>query len=84
MISLYKHMQKKKAEKTDKAEPNAPPPCAHRSEPPPEPCLDCKAEKTAARTYRWKIILGLVWPYALQALDATMYALSFVRLIRYR
>lgn len=36
-------------------------------------CVACTSEKKAARIYRWKIILGLVAPFALQALDSTMY-----------
>ena len=48
--------------------------CAHRQGPETTPCLDCKAEKSKVRKYRWKIIFGLLWPYSLQALDATMYA----------
>ena len=35
-------------------------------------CASCVSEKKAARVYRWKIILGLVAPFALQALDSTM------------
>lgn len=38
----------------------------------PGPCIECKAEKRAARSYRTRIILGLLLPYALQALDVTM------------
>ncbi|KAK7752343.1 hypothetical protein SLS62_005679 [Diatrype stigma] len=40
----------------------------------PGPCLECKAEKRAARSYRTRIILGLLLPYALQALDVTIVA----------
>jgi hypothetical protein len=36
-------------------------------------CSACASEKKAARVYRWKIIFGLVAPFALQALDSTMY-----------
>lgn len=50
--------------------------CEHRDEASSEPCSDCKAEKSRVRKYRWKIVLGLVFPYSLQALDATMYGLS--------
>ncbi|CAM1504150.1 Fc.00g017410.m01.CDS01 [Cosmosporella sp. VM-42] len=49
-------------------------PCPHRTEPSGSPCLECKAEKKAATKYRWTIILGLVSPFALQALDATIIA----------
>jgi hypothetical protein len=35
-------------------------------------CLPCKAEKSATRKYRWKVIGGLMLPFALQALDVTM------------
>ncbi|PWI73841.1 hypothetical protein PCL_09117 [Purpureocillium lilacinum] len=48
--------------------------CAHRQGPETTPCLDCKAEKSKVRKYRWKIIFGLLWPYSLQALDATIIA----------
>ncbi|KAF5605930.1 multidrug transporter [Fusarium pseudoanthophilum] len=37
-------------------------------------CVACASEKKAARIYRWKIILGLVAPFALQALDSTIIA----------
>ncbi|KAJ4004434.1 hypothetical protein NW766_011740 [Fusarium irregulare] len=37
-------------------------------------CASCVSEKKAARVYRWKIILGLVAPFALQALDSTIIA----------
>lgn len=37
-------------------------------------CVACKTEKRAARVYRWKVILGLVLPFALQALDTTIIA----------
>ncbi|KAF5714907.1 major facilitator family transporter [Fusarium globosum] len=37
-------------------------------------CAACASEKKAARIYRWKIILGLVAPFALQALDSTIIA----------
>ncbi|KAH8907081.1 MFS general substrate transporter [Coniochaeta sp. PMI_546] len=37
-------------------------------------CTACKSEKSAARTYRWKLILGLIFPFALQALDVTIIA----------
>ena len=47
--------------------------CEHRSAPSFEPCDSCAAEATRARKYRWKIILGLVFPFALQALDSTMF-----------
>lgn len=39
----------------------------------PGKCVACASEKKAARIYRWKVILGLVAPFALQALDSTMY-----------
>ena len=50
--------------------------CQHRTEPSVEKCLQCKSEQSTATSYRWKIILGLVFPFALQALDATMYVFS--------
>lgn len=39
-----------------------------------QPCSICREEKLAARRYRWKIILGLFFPYAIQALDLTIVA----------
>ncbi|KAJ4271617.1 hypothetical protein NW762_000322 [Fusarium torreyae] len=38
------------------------------------PCATCVSEKKAARVYRWKIIFGLMAPFALQALDSTIIA----------
>ncbi|KAF4973410.1 hypothetical protein FSARC_304 [Fusarium sarcochroum] len=38
------------------------------------PCATCASEKKAARVYRWKIIFGLMAPFALQALDSTIIA----------
>jgi len=35
-------------------------------------CTTCREEKSAARRYRWKVIGGLIFPFALQALDVTM------------
>ncbi|XP_044716474.1 major facilitator superfamily domain-containing protein [Hirsutella rhossiliensis] len=52
----------------------SPPASSLRSGPPATPDVDHKAAKRARRKYRWKIVLGLVWPYALQALDATIIA----------
>ncbi|KAI0381506.1 MFS general substrate transporter [Hypomontagnella monticulosa] len=37
-------------------------------------CLQCKAEKRAASKYRWKLVLCLLMPYSLQALDVTIIA----------
>ncbi|KAI0884696.1 MFS general substrate transporter [Annulohypoxylon maeteangense] len=37
-------------------------------------CPQCKAEEKAANKYRWKLILCLILPYALQALDVTIVA----------
>lgn len=34
--------------------------------------LDCKTEKKDRRIYRLKLIVGLLFPFALQALDVTM------------
>jgi MFS family permease len=48
--------------------------CAHREEPSTDPCSSCKAEKRAATIYRWKLILGLVLPFSLQAFDTTIIA----------
>ncbi|KAM5355610.1 hypothetical protein ACJ41O_002256 [Fusarium nematophilum] len=49
-------------------------PCLHRDVPSNEPCLACKQDEKAATKYRWKIIIGLVSPFALQALDSTIIA----------
>ncbi|CAH0022055.1 unnamed protein product, partial [Clonostachys rhizophaga] len=38
-----------------------------------EPCPQCQAASQYQK-YRWKIILGLVFPFALQALDSTIIA----------
>ena len=38
------------------------------------PCAVCKEEKRTARRYRWTIIFGLVLPFCLQGLDATIIA----------
>jgi hypothetical protein len=46
--------------------------CDHRLKPSLEACPECYAEKRRSRKYRWKVILGLVFPAALHALDATM------------
>ena len=46
--------------------------CSHQPEPTLE-CPDCATEQTQATKYRWKIILGLILPFALQSLDTTMY-----------
>ncbi|QUC24024.1 uncharacterized protein UV8b_08265 [Ustilaginoidea virens] len=51
----------------------APEPCRHQ----PSthlPCQSCKADEAMATKYRWKIVLGLVAPFTLQALDATIIA----------
>lgn len=37
-------------------------------------CSICKEQKRAARKYRWKLIAGLFFPFALQALDGTIVA----------
>jgi MFS family permease len=37
-------------------------------------CNSCKFEKRAARNYRRKVVLGLILPFALQALDTTIIA----------
>jgi hypothetical protein len=37
-------------------------------------CPICKEQKKAARKYRWKLMAGLFFPFALQALDATVIA----------
>ncbi|XP_044724468.1 major facilitator superfamily domain-containing protein [Hirsutella rhossiliensis] len=43
------------------------------SSPAPSVAPQC-APQRARRKYRWKMVFGLVWPYALQALDATIIA----------
>ncbi|KAI1497026.1 major facilitator superfamily domain-containing protein [Biscogniauxia marginata] len=48
-----------------------------------QPCPQCKAEKKALRTYRWKLILGLLLPYALQALDVTIIASALPTIAHY-
>ena len=40
----------------------------------PSKCPTCLHERRLARTYRWKLILGLIFPFALQALDVTVIA----------
>lgn len=35
-------------------------------------CVACRAEKSATRKYRWRVIGGLILPFGLQALDVTM------------
>ncbi|KAI0843287.1 MFS general substrate transporter [Hypoxylon sp. FL0890] len=37
-------------------------------------CPQCKAEDSAATKYRWRLVLCLLLPYALQALDVTIVA----------
>jgi hypothetical protein len=64
-----------KAKSRNAGQGKTPPPpraCVHQPEPSTAICLECKAQKSIVRKYRWKIILGLVFPYALQALDSTM------------
>lgn len=39
------------------------------------PCEVCKAESRKALIYRLKLIAGLLMPFALQALDVTMWVL---------
>ncbi|KAL6358430.1 hypothetical protein LRP88_08615 [Fusarium phalaenopsidis] len=65
-------LQETRPETTNKQQPQ----CIHRdgSEPSNEPCPTCAADEKAATKYRWKIILGLVAPFALQALDSTIIA----------
>ncbi|KAI2625255.1 MFS general substrate transporter [Hypomontagnella submonticulosa] len=59
------------------------PPCVHRRDATQQTgdgvalegrCLRCKAEERAATKYRWKLVLCLLMPYALQALDVTIIA----------
>ncbi|KAF5663118.1 multidrug transporter [Fusarium heterosporum] len=52
------------------------PQCRHLNtyETPAGKCSSCVAENKAARVYRWKIILGLMAPFTLQALDSTIIA----------
>lgn len=35
-------------------------------------CTSCKEERSAASKYRWRVIAGLIFPFALQALDVTL------------
>jgi hypothetical protein len=37
-------------------------------------CHICRQEHIAARKYRWRVIIGLFFPFALQALDMTIIA----------
>ena len=39
-----------------------------------QPCQKCRDEKLAARNYRIKLIIGLFFPFAIQALDTTIVA----------
>ncbi|KAH7154801.1 tetracycline efflux protein [Fusarium sp. MPI-SDFR-AT-0072] len=48
--------------------------CRHRATLSPEPCQDCKRESSQQVRYRWRIILGLVLPFAISALDVTIIA----------
>ncbi|EXM12495.1 MFS transporter superfamily [Fusarium oxysporum f. sp. vasinfectum] len=48
--------------------------CRHRATLSPEPCQDCKRESGQQVRYRWRIILGLVLPFAISALDVTIIA----------
>lgn len=45
---------------------------AQAADNPIQACHACALERQASRTYRWKLIVGLMLPFALQALDATM------------
>lgn len=51
-------------------------PCIHHSNTQATPCSECRAETSSRRGYRYKLIFCLIWPYALQALDSTMYVFS--------
>ncbi|KAM0079966.1 hypothetical protein ACKRZS_007887 [Fusarium odoratissimum] len=48
--------------------------CRHRATISLEPCQDCKRESSQRVRYRWRIILGLVLPFAISALDVTIIA----------
>lgn len=37
-------------------------------------CTICRQEQLAARNYRWKLIIGIFFPFALSALDVTIIA----------
>ncbi|RAL61553.1 hypothetical protein DID88_009592 [Monilinia fructigena] len=39
-----------------------------------QPCKKCREEKLAARNYRIKLIIGLFFPFTIQALDTTIVA----------
>ncbi|CAI4212524.1 unnamed protein product [Parascedosporium putredinis] len=45
--------------------------CSHHPEPT-LACPKCAEEQARARKYMWKIIIGLMLPFALQSLDTTM------------
>jgi MFS family permease len=90
MISLVKKAVKARQEREKTQAPSTPmemqqtqhdvnkeqPQCRHMDayESPNVKCALCASEKKAARVYRWKIILGLMAPFALQALDSTIIA----------
>ncbi|KJK74256.1 hypothetical protein H634G_10402 [Metarhizium anisopliae BRIP 53293] len=75
-MATYIYKRYMSPSKNTPPKPSLPKSCRHRhgSEPDSSPCMECKAEKSRATKYRWKIILGLISPYALQALDATIIA----------
>lgn len=49
--------------------------CSHTPEPTVS-CPECKVERDRARSYRWKVFLGLLLPCAIQSLDITMCDIS--------
>ncbi|KAH8678109.1 major facilitator superfamily domain-containing protein [Xylariales sp. PMI_506] len=88
-IYSYRYLRRKfgskdKPGKTNKPKPQKTiPPCRHRIGAgqdaavvvePTEKCIECQAEKRALRSYRVKIIGGLILPFVLQSLDVTIVA----------
>ncbi|KAI1340138.1 major facilitator superfamily domain-containing protein [Xylariaceae sp. FL0016] len=48
-----------------------------------QPCAQCRMEKTEMRKYRMKLVIGLLLPYALQALDVTIVAAALPTIASY-
>lgn len=48
--------------------------CRHRAGISPEPCASCKRDRREQLKYRWRIILCLVLPFSISALDVTVIA----------
>ncbi|KAK1977358.1 major facilitator superfamily transporter [Colletotrichum cereale] len=48
--------------------------CGHQHDPTSGPCPTCKSVRRAQLTYRYKVFIGLVLPFVVQALDVTIVA----------